>query len=527
DRLLHRLAGVTPDAPMGWMAWAQAALAFNLVGALLVYLAQRAQGWLPLNPNGLGAVDPFVAFNAAISFATNTNWQAYGGETTMSHLTQMAALTVQNFLSAATGLAVMAALARGLVGRETRSLGSFWTDVIRSTVYVLLPLATVWGLLLVVGGVPQTLQGALHVTTLEGAEQTVAVGPVAAQVAIKQLGTNGGGYFNVNSAHPLENPSPFTNLLEVVGILLLPAAQALTFGRLVGDRRQGWMLLGVMTALLLPFLALTLGAEHAPGGWLPDGVAAHDLLGHDGGNLEGKEVRFGVAASAIWAVFTTAASNGSVNAMHDSFTALGGLGPMLLMQLGEVVFGGVGSGLYGMVVFEVVAVFVAGLMVGRTPELLGKTIGAAEIKMAALAILLPSVMVLVGAALAVATDAGRAGVLNPGPHGFSEVLYALSSGANNNGSAFGGLTANTPFWTLLVGAAMIVGRYGVLVPVLAMAGALASKRPVPVGPGTLPTATPLFGALLAGTVILVGALTFVPALALGPVVEHLLASGAP
>jgi K+-transporting ATPase ATPase A chain len=436
----------------------------------------------------------------------------------MSLLTQMAALTTQSYLSAATGLAVMAALARGVVGRETTQLGSFWTDVIRVTVYVLLPLSTALALLLVAGGVPQTLAAALDVTTIEGATQRVALGPVASQVAIKQLGTNGGGFFNVNSAHPLENPTPWTNTLELVAILLIPAAQCLTFGRLVGDRRQGWMLLGVMTALLLPFLLLTAHAELTPP--VLDGVTT-DLAGHDGGNLEGKEVRFGAVSSALWAVFTTAASNGSVNAMHDSFSALGGLGPMVLMQLGEVVFGGVGSGLYGMVVFEIVAVFLAGLMVGRTPEVLGKKIEAFEVKMAALAILLPSSTVLLGAALAVSTEAGRAGVFNPGAHGFSEVLYAFSSAANNNGSAFGGLGAAAPFYAVALGGAMAVGRYGVLIPVLALAGALAPKRRVPVGPGTLPTHTPLFGALLAGTVLLVGALTFVPALALGPVVEHL------
>jgi K+-transporting ATPase ATPase A chain len=476
-------------------------------------------------------VGEYVAWNTAVSFATNTNWQVYGGESTMSHLVQMTALAVQNFVSAATGIAVLAALIRGFVRRSAAGLGSFWVDLTRTTLHVLLPLSALLALLLVWQGVPQTfsaeakfaLRDPVHGDKGELVRmQAVALGPVASQVAIKQLGTNGGGYYNVNSAHPLENPTPLSNLLEALAILLLPGALCFTFGAMVKDRRQGWTIYAVMVAILLPLMAATVAAEQR-------GNPALASLGVDqspgelqpGGNMEGKEARLGPVESGIWATATTAASNGSVNSMHDSFTPLGGMWPMWLIQLGEVVFGGVGSGLYGMLVFAIVAVFIAGLMVGRTPEYLGKKIEAFEMKMASIAILAPAAMVLVGTALASVVPAGPAGVANPGPHGFSEMLYALSSASNNNGSAFAGLTASSPFWAVLTGIAMLVGRYWVIVPVLALAGSLARKKLVPSSAGTLHTHGPLFGLLLVSTVLLVGALTFVPALALGPGVEHL------
>ncbi len=518
ERLVLRPAGVDPTAEMTWAQYALAVLLFNLLGTGLVYGLQRAQAVLPLNPAALPAVDPNVAFNTAISFGTNTNWQAYAGETTMSLLTQMLALTSQNFLSAASGVAVLMALLRGLTRAQTDRLGNFWVDVTRATA-VLLPLSLVLALALVVQGVPQSLEA--QTTTASG--QVLSVGPVASQVAIKQLGTNGGGFYNVNSAHPLENPSPASNLLEWLSILLLPAALCFTFGAMVGDRRQGWALYAAMVLLFVPLTLLTLWAEQR-------GVPQLAALGVDGslGHLEGKEVRFGVASSSIWATATTAASNGSVNAMHDSFTPLGGLGPMWLMQLGEVVFGGVGSGLYGMVLYVVVAVFLSGLMVGRTPEYLGKKIEGREMKMAVLAILAPSAAALIGTAVAVWAPAGTTPLGNQGPHGFSEILYAFSSTANNNGSAFGGLTVNGTFYVLATGLCMLIGRYWVILPVMAMAGSLARRRRVPASSGTLPTHSPLFVTLLVGTIVLVGALTFVPALALGPVVEHLqMIGGAP
>jgi len=530
ERGLYRLAGVRPDAEMHWREYTAAVLLFNVLGLVVVYALQRLQGSLPLNPQELGAVAPDLAFNTAVSFASNTNWQAYGGETTLSYLTQMLGLTVQNFVSAATGIAVLAALVRAFVRRRADTIGNFWTDLVRSTLYILLPLSLVWAVLLAGQGVVQTLDPSAHATLLHTAtgpegqaltEQTIALGPGASQVAIKQLGTNGGGFYNVNSAHPLENPTGLSNLLECLAILLIPAALCLTFGRMVGDRRQGWAVLAAMLAIFLPLLALCAWSE---GQLAPELVA----LGVDpsAGNLEGKELRFGADASALWATATTAASNGSVNAMHDSFNPLGGLVAMWLMQLGEVVFGGVGSGLYGMLVFAIIAVFLAGLMVGRTPEYLGKKIEAFEVKMAALVVLLPSAGVLVGTAIAVASEAGRAGMSNPGVHGFSEVLYGFSSASNNNGSAFAGLGANSFFYNTALGLCMLIGRYGVIVPVLALAGSLARKQPVPPGPGTMPTHTPLFVLLLVAAVILVGALTFVPALALGPIVEHLSMTGA-
>ena len=536
ERLFYRLAGVKPQVEMKWTAYAAAMLLFNLLGLLAVYALQRLQHVLPLNPMSLGPVSPDSAFNTAVSFATNTNWQGYGGETTMSYLTQMLGLTVQNFVSAATGMAVLVALVRGLARKQVETIGNFWVDMVRSTLYVLLPLSLVLAVFLVSQGVVQTFAPSRTVALLEATtdadgkrvtEQTIAVGPAASQVAIKQLGTNGGGFFNVNSAHPLENPTALSNLAEVISILLISAALCFTFGRMVGDQRQGVAVLLAMTVALVGFYGFTAWAEQA-GNPMFSAVGADSSYSANqaGGNMEGKEARFGVAQSALWATATTAASNGSVNSMHDSFTPLGGIAPMVLMQLGEVIFGGVGSGLYGMLVFAIVTVFIAGLMVGRTPEYLGKKIEAFEIKMASITLLAPSVMVLVGTAISVVTPSGLAGIFNPGAHGFSEVLYNLSSASNNNGSAFGGMSTNTPFYNLLLGLCMLVGRYWIAVPVLALAGSLARKKAVASGPGTFPTHTPLFVALLLAMVLLVGALTFLPALALGPIVEHLMMTAA-
>ncbi len=522
ERRLYRLAGIDAAEEMTWKRYAAAVLLFNLVGILAVYAMARTQGLLPLNPAGLGAVSPEVAFNTATSFATNTNWQAYGGETTMSYLTQMLALTVQNFVSAGTGMAVLLALVRGFVRRETSGLGSFWVDLTRSTVYVLLPLSLTLALMLVSQGVVQTFGAYVVAHTVEGAEQVIAVGPAASQIAIKQLGTNGGGFFSVNSAHPFENPTALSNFLELESILLVSAALCLTFGKLVRDARQGWALLATMLVLLVPLLLVCTAAEQT-GNPALSGLAVDQAWSdlQPGGNMEGKEARFGIVASTLWAVYTTGASNGSVNAMLDSFTPLGGLVPMWLIQFGEVVFGGVGSGLYGLLMFAVVSVFVAGLMVGRTPEYLGKKLEAYEMKMASIAILVPCATVLVFTAVAVLAPAGTATLGNPGPHGFSEILYAYSSSSNNNGSAFGGITVSGLFYATSQAITMLVGRYWIIVPVLAMAGSLARKKYVPPSSGTLPTHTPLFVVLLAGTVLLVGALTYVPALCLGPIVEHL------
>ncbi len=552
EDLLYRLCGVDPAKDMRWTEYALAMLLFNFIGALAVYGLQRLQAYLPMNPQGLGAVTPDSSFNTAVSFATNTNWQGYGGETTMSYLTQMLGLTVQNFLSAATGMAIVVALIRGFVRRSADGIGNFWVDMTRSTLYILLPLSLLLAVVLVSQGVVQTFDAYKTVPLLEpvtyeqptldaegkpltdtsgnpvtetvtAKEQVIAVGPAASQIAIKQLGTNGGGFFNVNSAHPLENATPFSNFLEMLAILLIPAALCYTFGKMVGDTRQGWAILAAMTILFVGLLAL---AEYAESKGNPAFAALEvDQTANDaeaGGNMEGKETRFGIVNSALWATATTAASNGSVNAMHDSFTPLGGLVPMWLMQLGEVVFGGVGSGLYGMLVFAIIAVFVAGLMIGRTPEYLGKKIEAFEMKMAGIAILITPLLVLCGTALAVSLTGGKATTFNPGPHGFSEVLYAFSSAGNNNGSAFAGLGANNPFYNTALGIAMLLGRYWIAVPVLAIAGSLAAKKLVPSGLGTLPTHTPLFVVLLIGTVLMVGALNFIPALALGPVVEHLM-----
>ena len=531
ERLIYRAAGVTADQEMGWKSYALAMLLFNALGTLAVYLILRAQQSLPLNPQGMVGASPDLSFNTATSFASNTNWQSYGGESTLSYFSQMAALTVQNFVSAATGMAVLVALIRGITRRSATTLGSFWVDLVRTTVYILTPLSFVVAIVLVSQGVVQNFTGyssASLVQATQDAEgkavldQALPFGPAASQIAIKQIGTNGGGFFNVNSAHPFENPTPLANFVEMVSILLIAAALCHTFGKMVGDRRQGWAVLAAMSVVFIGLLFVCVGAEQA-------GNPAFARLGvdqaasalHAGGNMEGKEVRFGIVNSGIWATATTAASNGSVNAMHDSFTPVGGLVPMWLIQLGEVIFGGVGSGLYGMLVFAVIAVFIAGLMVGRTPEYLGKKIEAYDMKMAALVVLVPPLFVLAGTAVAVATEAGQKGVFNPGAHGFSEVLYAFSSAGNNNGSAFGGLGANTPFYNTALGIAMLFARFWIAVPVLALAGSLVKKKHVPTGPGTLPTHTPLFVGLLIGTVLLVGALTFVPALALGPIVEHL------
>jgi len=522
ERLIYRVGAVRPNEEMGWKTYAVSMLSFNLLGLLAVYVLQRVQGGLPLNPQGMGAVSPDSSFNTAVSFATNTNWQGYGGEATMSYLTQMLALTVQNFVSAASGMATLVALIRGFARRSSETIGNFWVDLTRGTLYILLPLSFVLALALVSQGVVQTFGPYAKATVVQGGtEQIIAVGPAASQIAIKQLGTNGGGFFNANSAHPFENPSPLSNFLELLSILLIAAALCYTFGVMVGDPRQGFTLLAAMTVMFVALLAVCYVAEQNGAVFVKQGVdhTATDL--QSGGSMEGKEVRFGIANSALWATATTSASNGSVNSMHDSYTPLGGLVPLWMIQLGEVVYGGVGSGLYGMLVFAIVAVFVAGLMVGRTPEYLGKKIEAYEMKMSALVILITPTLVLIGTAIAVVTAAGKAGILNPGIHGFSEVLYAFSSAANNNGSAFAGLGANTPFYNSALGLAMLFGRYWLAVPVLAIAGSLARKKIVPSGPGTLATDTPLFVALLVGVVVLVGALTFVPALALGPIVEHL------
>jgi potassium-transporting ATPase potassium-binding subunit len=550
ERFIYRLIGVRPDAETGWKTYATAMLVFNFVGLLTVYLLQRLQGLLPLNPQGFGAVSADSAFNTAVSFATNTNWQGYGGETTMSYLTQMLALTVQNFVSAAAGMATLAALIRGFARRSAQTIGNFWVDLVRTTLYILLPLSVVLALALVSQGVVQTFapypkaaviqptQYDEPITDAEGkpaldekgqpktkkatlTEQVIAVGPAASQIAIKQLGTNGGGFFNVNSAHPFENPTPLSNFLELLSILLIPAALCYTFGVMVGDTRQGWTVLAAMTLIFVVMLGVCVVAEQRGAILAKQGVDHTPSSLQSGGNMEGKEVRFGIAGSALWATATTAASNGSVNAMHDSFTPIGGLVPMWMMQLGEVVYGGVGSGLYGMLIFAIIAVFVAGLMVGRTPEYLGKKIEAYEMKMASLVILMPPAIVLIGTAVAVVAEGGKAGIANSGAHGFSEILYAFSSAGNNNGSAFAGLSANTPFYNTALGLAMLFARYWLAIPTLAIAGALAAKKTVPPGPGTLPTHTPLFAALLVGVVVLVGVLTFVPALALGPIVEHL------
>ena len=548
---LYRLAGTAPDQSMKWSHYALALLAFNVLGVLVVYALQRLQFSLPLNPAGMTAVSPDSSFNTALSFVTNTNWQGYSGESTMSYLTQMLGLAVQNFLSAATGIAVVFALIRGFAARSTAVIGNFWVDMTRITTWLLLPLSLVFAVFLVGQGVIQNFDGYKDIVTLEttkfqqpkvddkGApvvdengvpvlenaqtdKQTLPMGPVASQEAIKLLGTNGGGFFNANSAHPYENPTVFSNFFQMVAIFLIPAALCFTFGIEVGDKRQGWAILAAMTAMFVVAVMVITPAEQTGNPLLPPlGVDQTTSMVQAGGNMEGKETRFGINASSLFAVVTTAASCGAVNAMHDSLTPIGGMVPMVMMQLGEVVFGGTGTGLYGMLVFAILAVFIAGLMIGRTPEYLGKKIEAHEMKLTSVAILVTPILVLAGTAIAVMVDAGRAGIANPAAHGFSEILYALTSAANNNGSAFAGLSANTPFYNVLLGLAVWLGRFGVIVPVLAIAGALATKKRLPVTAGTLPTHGPLFVVLLIGTVLLVGLLNYVPALALGPVVEHL------
>ncbi len=523
ERGIYALCGVDPREEQPWTTYAAAMLLFNLVGLLLLYALQRAQAWLPLNPQGFEAVDPDLAFNTAVSFTTNTNWQAYSGESTMSYLTQMAGLAVHNFLSAATGIAVALALVRGLARRSAEAVGNFWVDLVRSVLYVLLPLSATLALALVALGVPQNLNPYAEVVTLEGTVQVIAQGPVASQEAIKELGTNGGGFFNANSAHPYENPNPLTNCLEMLAILAIPAGLTFTFGRMVGDTRQGWTLWAAMLILLVAGLAVALPVEQA-GNPLIAQLGVDQTAGalQAGGNFEGKETRFGIAASILFAVVTTAASCGAVNAMHDSLMPLAGLVPLLNIQLGEVIFGGVGAGLYGLLIFAILAVFIAGLMVGRTPEYLGKKIEGYEMKMAMLAILVLGAASLGFSAASSVLDDGLAGILNPGPHGLSEIVYAYSSATGNNGSAFAGLSANTPYYNTTLGLAMLIGRFLMIVPILAIAGSLARKQRVPPSLGTLPTNGPLFVALLVGVVLIVGALTYFPVLALGPVVEQLL-----
>ncbi|MBI2381636.1 MAG: potassium-transporting ATPase subunit KdpA [Gammaproteobacteria bacterium] len=520
---LYRLAGVKSGEEQDWKHYAGAILFFNLLGVAAVYALQRLQAELPLNPQGMGAVTPDSAFNTAISFATNTNWQGYGGETTMSYLSQMLGLSVQNFLSAATGIVVAIALVRGFARKGSDTLGNAWVDLTRCTLYVLLPIGFVYALFLVSQGVIQNLSAYANLDTLEGGRQTLAMGPVASQEAIKMLGTNGGGFFNANSAHPFENPNALTNFVEMLSIFAIPAGLCWVFGEMVGDRRQGWALLSAMAVIFAGFVLLAFASEQA-GNPVLSRLGADQAVSawQSGGNMEGKEVRFGIANSALFATITTAASCGAVNAMHDSFTPLGGLAPLLLIQLGEVVFGGVGSGLYGMLVFAILAVFIAGLMIGRTPEYLGKKIEVYEMKMVSIAILTTPFLVLAGTAIAVVLEPGLAGRANPGAHGYSEILYAFSSAANNNGSAFAGLSANTPYYNSLLGIAMWLGRFLPMLAVLAIAGSLAAKKRVPAGVGTLTTHGPLFVGLLVGTVLLLGALTFIPALALGPVVEQLM-----
>ena len=514
ERGLYALAGTNEPEEQRWTAYAFAMLAFNLAGLLLLYGLQRLQDVLPLNPAGMAAVGPELSFNTAVSFVTNTNWQNYGGESTMSYLTQMAGLSVQNFVSAATGIAIAITLIRAFAGAPGKTLGNFWVDMTRATLYILLPICIVLTLVYVALGVPQTFGPYVEATTLEGAKQTIALGPVASQLAIKMLGTNGGGFFNVNSAHPFENPDAISNMIQMVSIFAIGAALTNVFGRMVGNQRQGWAILATMGTLFLAGVAVTYWAEAS-------GNPLMYAFGLEGGNMEGKETRFGIVLSSLFAVITTAASCGAVNAMHGSFTALGGLIPLINMELGEVIVGGVGAGFYGIVLFVVVAVFVAGLMVGRTPEYLGKKIEAKEMKMAVLAILCLPLAMLVFTAISSVMPSAVASVGTAGPHGFSEILYAYTSAAANNGSAFGGLTGNTPWYNVTFGFGMLMGRFLVIIPALAIAGSLIAKKRVPASAGTFPTDGPLFVGLLVGTILIVGGLTFFPALALGPVVEHL------
>ncbi len=511
ERVAYRVSGIDPDKAMDWKGYLWSLLSFNAFGFAVVFLLQFFQSSLPFNPQQLPDVSWHLAFNTAVSFMTNTNWQSYAGEVTLSYLVQMLGLTVQNFVSAATGIAVLLALVRGIAGRSTGSIGNFWADLTRSIVYLLLPLSIILSLFLVSEGVVQTFSGSRTVTTLEGVQQTIPLGPAASQVAIKQLGTNGGGFFNMNSAYPHENPTPFSNFLQMLSILLIPSALVYMFGAMVNARRHAWVVWGVMFFLFAAGVTLSLWSEYTV-----------NAVTGVGGGMEGKETRFGVANSILWSVATTAASNGSVNSMHDSFSPLSGTVAMMNIMLGEIIFGGVGAGLYGMMIFIILTVFIAGLMVGRTPEYLGKKIESFEVRMAAIAMLLPSAGILLFTALASVADAGLAGLNNQGPHGFSEILYAFASTAGNNGSAFAGLTANTPFYNTLLGINMLIGRFGVIVPMLAIAGSLAQKKITPLSSGTFPTDTFLFGVLLTGTMLIVGALTFIPAQVLGPVAEHFL-----
>jgi potassium-transporting ATPase potassium-binding subunit len=558
ERQIYRLCGVNPAAEMGWKSYALCLLVFNTLGAVVVYCLQRLQSWLPLNPQNFPSVSADSAFNTAVSFITNTNWQGYSGESTMSYLTQMAGLAVQNFLSAASGIVVAIALVRGFARHSSKTVGNVWVDLIRSVLYVLLPLSTLLAIALVSQGVIQNFSAYKDVTTVESLTyqepktdpagnplkdaagdpvlesvsthlQTLPMGPVASQEAIKELGTNGGGFFNANSAHPYENPTAVSNLFEMLAILLIPAGLTYTFGRMVGDTRQGWAVFAAMAILFATLFAITLHSEQTGNPLIgKSGVDQMASATQAGGNMEGKETRFGIVASALFATITTATSCGAVNGMHDSFTPLGGFVPLFQMQLGEVVFGGVGTGLYSILVFAIVGVFIAGLMIGRTPEYLGKKIEAFEMKMSSIAVLVMPFIVLTGTALAVSLAAGKAGVANPGPHGFSEILYAFSSAGNNNGSAFAGISANTPFYNSALGVVMWLGRFWPIVAVLAIAGSLAAKKRIPVTSGTMPTHGAMFVILLIGTILLVGALTFVPALALGPMVEQLMLwSGAP
>ncbi|TCG03397.1 potassium-transporting ATPase subunit KdpA [Paraburkholderia steynii] len=551
EAMLYRLAGVDPEAEMSWTHYALAVIVFNALGVLAVYGFMRLQQWLPVNPQSFGPMTPDAAFNTAVSFVTNTNWQDYSPEATASYLSQMAALTVQNFLSAATGIAVVVALIRGFARHTTKTIGNFWVDLTRITLYILAPLATVIALVFISQGAIQNFDAYKDIATLQATtyqtpktdaqgnpvkdakgnpvmvdnkadKQTIAMGPAASQEAIKMLGTNGGGFFNANSAHPYENPTPFANFVQMIAMLVIPAALCLVFGRMVGDQRQGYAVLAAMTIAFAAACWVEISAEQS-GNPLFASLHVDQTASalQAGGNMEGKETRFGIAQSGIFTVATTSASCGAVNNMHDSLTPIGGMVPLLLIELGEVIFGGVGSGLYGMLVFALLAVFVAGLMIGRTPEYVGKKIESYEMKMVSIAVLLTPLLVLVGASVGVLSSAGTAGIANPGPHGFSEILYAYSSAANNNGSAFAGLSVNTPFYNVTLAIAMWFGRFGSIIPVLAIAGSLAAKKRLAVTAGTLPTHGPLFVVLLLGTVVLVGALTYVPALALGPVVEHL------
>ncbi len=536
ERLIYKFGGVKEENEQRWTQYTASLLAFSIVCFVLAYAIQRLQGFLPLNPSGFGAkqATPDQSFNTAVSFMTNTNWQSYGGESTLSYFVQMVALTVQNFVSAAAGMCVAIALIRGFARRQVNTLGNFWADLVRGTVYILLPLALIGALFLCSQGVVQNFKSYTTATTLEGKTQTIAQGPAASQISIKQLGTNGGGFFNANSAHPFENPTPLSNFLETLFILLIPAGLVYTFGKMVKDTRQGWALYATMSLLFLIGVFVCYPAEQAGNPIIRHlGVASQATAAQPGGNMEGKEVRFGIAPSALWAVATTDASNGSVNSMIDSYTPIGGLVPLFNIQTAEVIFGGVGSGLYGMLLYAIVAVFIAGLMVGRTPEYLGKKIESKEVKMAMVALIACAASILVFTALSSQMQFAKGGYWNPpgpavanvnnsGPHGLSEILYAYSSGTGNNGSAFAGLNANTPWYNLTIGLAMLIGRFMIIIPMLAVAGSLAMKKAVPATSGTLPTHGPLFVGLLAGTVIIVGALTFFPALSLTPIVEHFL-----